>query len=505
MNLSETSKTLEPSKYLVAFYHDIEQNCDHEANVETCRYVLQEYLKLEKKYDIPVTYNVVGKFFSEQPDLIDWIIKSGQEIAFHSYSHQVVSKSESYINEIDLCRKISSIPCGYRSPRSLCSDASMKHLWEKGFLWNAEADARKEPYFLYEGLVRIPIINDDYSLYTGVMSNDEWIQQFSRLFQTRTFITYGSHDVYTSYDPEERLKAWETILKIAKEKKALFVNFSEAADLYRRAALSRHYSMNATNWNQATKPLYRTKRFQELIRNEVKKLNRPIIADLGSGGGILSVPLEDLAEKIYCIDNAPNMIKEFNNNQCIQSYLGEVTDTNLQDNSIDFIICARIIEYLPWPERLADEIKRIGKHGAIFFVTFPAARDTPHPINKSPPDRLRHYFTSEEIIKWAKQIGKGKLIGVQYKYSEPNTSEEEQQYREMENNPDPKSTPSNWVYIGNIQEKYTKPHYRKSVPSSAFNFQFSEQGSDLLKITLLQIGRRLPKPVQKLGIRLFIR
>lgn len=82
---------------------------------------------------------------------------------------------------------------------------------------------------------------------------------------------------------------------------------------------------------------------------------------MGSGGGVLSLPLKDLARKIYLVDNAIGMVTEVDSDSCIKACLGEVTDSNLPDKSIDFVICARIIEYLFWLECLADEIKRIGK------------------------------------------------------------------------------------------------------------------------------------------------
>jgi len=173
--MSKISKKQQPELSMVTFYHDIEQNIDSKANPKERRQMVKEFLALEKKYGVPATYNVVGKLFQEQPDLIEWIIQSGQEVAFHSYNHQSDWKPEYYSDEIDLSRKVSSLPCGYRSPRSQWNQTTLKTLWEKGFLWTAEGDIHKEPYFIYQGLVRLPIAGDDWSLHMGRLSVDEWV------------------------------------------------------------------------------------------------------------------------------------------------------------------------------------------------------------------------------------------------------------------------------------------------------------------------------------------
>ena len=489
----------QPASNMVTFYHDIEQDIDSKAKPEECRRMVKEFLKVEKKYDVPATYNVVGKLFREQPDLIEWILEGGQEVAFHSCNHQSDWQPEYYSDEIEFCRKVSSLPFGYRSPRSQWNQTSLKTLWEKGFLWDAEGDTHKEPYFIYKGLVRLPIATDDWSLHTGALTVDEWLQQFSELLKSRPYFAFGSHDCVTSFAPEERLKAWEGVLQMAIENKTLLATFSEAADLFRRAALSRYYSITAKNWNRGTKTLYRTKRFQELIRAEVEKLNQPVVADLGSGGGVVSSPLKDIAKKIYCVDNAPGMVTDVDSDSCIKACLGEVTDSNLPGKSCDFVICARIIEYLFWPERLADEIKRIGKIGTTYFVTFPAFCGT-LPSQEGPaPDRIRHYFTPGEIQKWANQIGPGRLIGIQYERPEPDNPETEQRYRAIENSPPSDACPTNWVYIGTVRNEFAPKRYRKTIPTSAFNFRFPIGRYERFWMSLESVVKHFPKPIRRLG------
>ena len=244
---------------MITFYHDIEQNYDSQADPAECRRMVDEFLKLEKKYNIPATYNVVGKLFNQQPDLIERIINEGQEVAFHSFNHQTDWNPQYYSNEIDLCRKVSPIPTGYRSPRSQINQSAVKTIWEKGFLWSAEGDYHTEPYFIYKGLVRLPITGDDWSLHMGKVSADKWVRGFLKLLKSRTYIAFGLHDFVASLDPEKILHAWEKILQIAVESEALLLNFSEAAELFRRTAMSRYLKVNKINFK--TNAFYITKKW----------------------------------------------------------------------------------------------------------------------------------------------------------------------------------------------------------------------------------------------------
>ena len=295
------STTGVPASNMVTFYHDIEQDFDSNADPHLCRQMVKEFLAIEKQFGISATYNVVGKLFQDQPDLIDWISEAGQEVAFHSHNRQSDWRPEYFASEVKLCRDTSVLPRGYRSPESAWDQSTLQSLWANGFLWNAEAETqRDEPYFVYKGLVRLPIATDDRPLHEGRLSVEHWIQQFAQLLRKRSYFAIGSHDSVASFDPAERLKAWEQLVRMAAEnQRVLSVNFSEAADLFRRASLSRHYSLTAMDWNKSSRVLYRTKRFRELIRIEAKRLNQPVVADLGSGGGALSAQLSDVGQSHF--------------------------------------------------------------------------------------------------------------------------------------------------------------------------------------------------------------
>jgi SAM-dependent methyltransferase len=154
----------------------------------------------------------------------------------------------------------------------------------------------------------------------------------------------------------------------------------------------------------------------------------------------------------------------------VETIIGEVTATPLPDDSVDVIVCARLIEYLFWPERLADEIRRIGRAGATVIATFPAVCDSMAPQEGAPPDRIRHYFAPEEILSWAEPIGPGRLLGVQHDPAEPRDAQEEHRYRLREENPSGDVRPTNWVWIGRVVGRAPDRSYRPAIPLSAFDF-----------------------------------
>ena len=492
--------------HVVTFYHDTEQDLAGIPNVETenCRQAVRAFLKLERKYHVPASYNVVGKLFETQPEVITWINDDAQDVAFHSYSHDMPVKNVDYLVEIERCRKLSATPKGYHSPRGEFNQDTIKTLWDNGFLWSAETVRQTEPFFVYAGLVQLPIAMDDWLLYAGPAQRskpidaNEWLGRFSKLFDSRRYIAVGIHDSVASLVPEV-IDVYERAIHAAIERKALLASFSQTTDLFRRRVLSDFYSSTAKSWNRSSKTLYRTKRFKEIIQSEAMRFKNPIVADLGSGGALLTSSLKEIAKEIYCIDNAPGMLGEVDPTGVMRSRLGEVTETGLTENSADLVVCARVIEYLFDPDQLAYEIARIGKLGGTFVVTFPAtgsASKKDGNFRYSTPDqRIRRYFTSDSIKLWAESIGPGRLLGIQYYSREPNTKTEEE-YRRVEREPPSGAHPTDWVYIGSIQNK---SHQRRQavLPISTFAFRNKEELG--VKERMIRVGLRFPRPIRRVG------
>lgn len=216
---------------VVTFFHDIEQDYDSDSDVDSCRNAVKEVLKIESKLNVHTTYNIVGRLFKDQPDLIETILTAGNETAFHSYNHQRDWSPRYFADEVRLCREQTSLPVGYRSPRSQWNSTTIKALRKNGFLWSAENDKNPSPYFLKDGLIRLPIAMDDWHLHTGRIDRKGWMEKFLHLLENRSYFAVGSHDFILS-ESEEYIENWERILETSKERNVLTLNFTESAKLF---------------------------------------------------------------------------------------------------------------------------------------------------------------------------------------------------------------------------------------------------------------------------------
>lgn len=222
----------------VMLYHDVEQDSDSDADPAACRQAVSQLLALERRMGVSATYNVVGRLFVEQPDLIEEIRSAGQDLGYHSYHHYPDWNPEHYAPEVRRCQALHRGVLGYRSPRSQWDASTVEAMAECGFAWNAESDRQVSPYFIRNDLVRLPIAGDDWPLHLGRVDSDGWIRHFEQLLSERECFGFGSHDTVTSFDPTARLGAWEDVIRTAKRRGADVVDLSEAADRFRRESLA---------------------------------------------------------------------------------------------------------------------------------------------------------------------------------------------------------------------------------------------------------------------------
>ena len=485
---------------IVCFYHDIEQDFDSSADPEVCRDVVRRFAELEQRYGARATYDVVGKIQTEQPDLLEIIRAAHHEVAFHSHGHHRDWNKDYYAEEVALCRAASALPRGYRSPRSQWGRETLEALWENGFLWSAENEPRTpEPYFIHKGLVRLPILGDDWPAHTGRQSREDWVAEFRAAVDSRVFTAVGMHDCVAAEEPDAWLATWEEMLKIASKKGLQMLTFSEAADLFRRGAVARHYDLTAVRWNAHSQQLYRSKRFQELIRAEAEALDNPVVADLASAGGVQSFGITDICSRIYCVDNSPGMVDSVEDRAPLEGRLGELTATGLPDESCDMVFCVNAIEYVYEFEDLAEEIKRIAKPGATCLVAFPAEGGCPVRPPTCPPDRIQRYFTRDDVERFGARIGNGQIFGVQFDATEPASDTEEARYRQLDDVQPADKIPMFWVYVGTHEREAMPDSGLRLIPLDQCPFRFHAQRFDVIKNAWRDAKRQVPKPLKQVA------
>lgn len=152
--------------------------------------MLRRMLYEERRHDIRATYNVVGNLLAE---VRSEIAADGHCIAFHSFDHSGRKR------QLPRCREVDYRLRGYRPPQSRWTrelrDSSLS--WNN-FDWLAMAEralGMRAPY-LQNGIVKIPILTDDYALYRDHTPFDEWAERTLSQIREREFAAIGLHDCY---------------------------------------------------------------------------------------------------------------------------------------------------------------------------------------------------------------------------------------------------------------------------------------------------------------------
>lgn len=135
------------------------------------------------------------------------------------------------------------------------------------------------------------------------------------------------------------------------------------------------YSEFAHEWWKAGSPHFRSLQnltpFRlSLIEEMLGPVNGKAIADLGCGGGLLSIPLLNSGASVSGIDLSANSIeaaKDASNGRGNFS-CGNICSTHFQDNTFDIVLLADVLDHIKNYEVALKEAHRILKIGGKLFV-----------------------------------------------------------------------------------------------------------------------------------------
>jgi peptidoglycan/xylan/chitin deacetylase (PgdA/CDA1 family) len=210
----------------LTIFHDYESIYALSGNKESSYYGVTKLLDIEKKYNIKVTYNVVGRLFEDYPEIISRIIEEGHDISSHSYNHDVMtSLSREQINK-DIKQSKSSfnqfnIPLnGFRSPQSRWSFNLMRSILNNGLGWSAENDKADFPYTILKkgnkSLIRFPIKMDDWEYISNNISPSEMykklIDTVDKIEQKKCYGAIGFHP-WVQGENRNRIEVFEEFIK----------------------------------------------------------------------------------------------------------------------------------------------------------------------------------------------------------------------------------------------------------------------------------------------------
>lgn len=185
----------------ICLCHDIERGLGHRtidpafaeyADTMSHAY-LKEILLLENKFNIKATYHLLGCLFNE---LHESIQRNGHSIGFHSYDHNI------NLPQLSKCRQTDKNVKGYRPPQSyITPELNTANLLFHGFEWLASSAGSLGIRYpeMRSGIVTIPILFDDYGLYTRKMKYKEWEDMAIRVFKDNDFVSFSLHDCYAHH------------------------------------------------------------------------------------------------------------------------------------------------------------------------------------------------------------------------------------------------------------------------------------------------------------------
>jgi hypothetical protein len=146
--------------------------------------------EIEAELGVRCTYCVVGALMDEVRDDLE---RDGHCVAFHSFDHRLEHE------QLLRCREVDYRIKGYRPPGSrITPELTDRSLLFHNFEWLASSPGSlgADQPVLRSGLVRLPIMLDDFALHTGAMSYEEWERTAMAAAAADGFAAISLHDCY---------------------------------------------------------------------------------------------------------------------------------------------------------------------------------------------------------------------------------------------------------------------------------------------------------------------
>jgi hypothetical protein len=212
----------------ICIFHDIEENVDAPVSVMECRTNLQRMLAIEKQLGVTATYCILGRLLDRNREIILGD-NPHHAIGFHSVDHDVTR-----LDQLSRCREIDLRVRGYRPPKSqITAELTDANLAYENFEWFASSSHSfgHNECILQNGIVKIPIHQDDYPLFMGRKEYPAWECELFERAKGRLLIGFGLHDCYASKWLDRYPELLEKLASLGK-----FVTADEVCDrMYLRA------------------------------------------------------------------------------------------------------------------------------------------------------------------------------------------------------------------------------------------------------------------------------
>ena len=190
----------------IAIFHDIERGHGHrDVDPAFARHAdqvappaLTRMLEIESQAGVRASYTVLGIIFD---DVVSEVAKGQHAVGFHSFDHNVEQTASNSRYQVSQCRAKDDRIQGYRPPQSKITPELDRVLADAGFEWLASSvrSLGTEVPVRRDGLVRIPVVADDYDLYRGRLDFRQWEEQVLAAVDEHEFAAVGLHDCYAEF------------------------------------------------------------------------------------------------------------------------------------------------------------------------------------------------------------------------------------------------------------------------------------------------------------------
>lgn len=119
----------------------------------------EKILTLLAKYKTKLTFFVLGQLYDWYPELIEKIAQDGHEIAYHTYTHDILDSKKTLIDSLEKSRRFLTKfkPKGFRAPNILIKKNYFKILKDYGFEYDSSIYGPYSEKRSIDGLTEIPI------------------------------------------------------------------------------------------------------------------------------------------------------------------------------------------------------------------------------------------------------------------------------------------------------------------------------------------------------------
>jgi hypothetical protein len=119
----------------------------------------EKILNLLKKHDTRLTFFVLAQLYDWYPETIEKIAAAGHEIAFHSYTHEIMKSKKILVDSLEKSKRFLKRfkPKGFRAPMILIEKEYYQILKDYGFEYDSSVYGPYSSKETIKGILELPV------------------------------------------------------------------------------------------------------------------------------------------------------------------------------------------------------------------------------------------------------------------------------------------------------------------------------------------------------------